>query len=152
MARTGFDFGPNVGFGRIQEDPRQNLMQKLFGFGGQDPSMNMLMMGLRMMGNSSGSAGRPGMGFGQGVADAFMGQMQDARMLEAQAYKPNALWFCLAMGLVAIAGGFLYRMQKERAAMITTSNLVVATSKLSKTVFGNLSRDTWPVQMTSSLR
>ena len=47
------------------------------------------------------------------------------RGIEAQAYKPNALWFCLAMGLVAIAGGFLYRMKKERAAMITTLVAVV---------------------------
>lgn len=41
------------------------------------------------------------------------------RGIEAQAYKPNALWFCLAMGAVAITAGFLYRLEKRTAATIT---------------------------------
>lgn len=31
------------------------------------------------------------------------------RGIEAQAYKPNALWFCLVMGLIAVAASFLFR-------------------------------------------
>ncbi len=41
------------------------------------------------------------------------------RGIEAQAYKPDALWFCLVMGVVAIAAGFLYRMEKRLAGTIT---------------------------------
>jgi hypothetical protein len=41
------------------------------------------------------------------------------RNIEASAYKPNALWFCLVLGLVAIIAGFLYRMERERTAAIT---------------------------------
>ena len=61
------------------------------------------------------------------------------RGIEAQAYKPNALWFCLVMGLVAIAGGFLYRLKKERAAMITTLVAVlrgISLKRLSTTYWG----------------
>jgi len=47
------------------------------------------------------------------------------RGIEAQAYKPNALWFCLVTGTAAIAAGFLYRMNKRRAAMITALVAVV---------------------------
>ncbi len=68
------------------------LMEKLFGFGGMsgggggqgggmDPRMNALMVALRGMGNAS-----QGQGFGQGAANAYFGQMQDARMLEAMSY------------------------------------------------------------------
>ncbi len=38
------------------------------------------------------------------------------RGIEAQAYKPNSLWFCLAMGMLCIAAGFLFRMEKSRIA------------------------------------
>ena len=41
------------------------------------------------------------------------------RNIQAAAYKPNALWFCLTLGLVAIVAGFLYRKRQERAASIT---------------------------------
>ena len=41
------------------------------------------------------------------------------RGIEAQAYKPNALWFGLVMGVTAIAAGFLYRMNKHLAGTIT---------------------------------
>ena len=41
------------------------------------------------------------------------------RNIQAAAYKPNALWFCWALGLVAIVAGFLYRMGRERSASIT---------------------------------
>jgi peptidoglycan/LPS O-acetylase OafA/YrhL len=47
------------------------------------------------------------------------------RGIEAQAYKPNALWFCLVTGIAAIAAGFLYRMNKRPAAMITALVVVV---------------------------
>ncbi len=41
------------------------------------------------------------------------------RSIQAAAYKPNSLWFCLIIGLVAIVAGFLYRKRLERAASIT---------------------------------
>jgi uncharacterized membrane protein HdeD (DUF308 family) len=40
------------------------------------------------------------------------------RCIEAQAFKPNAFWFCLTMGLVAIAAGFVFRIGKTKAATI----------------------------------
>ena len=43
------------------------------------------------------------------------------RGVEAGAYKPNSLWFCMVMGLVSIAAGFLFRMQKNLAAVITAA-------------------------------
>jgi len=41
------------------------------------------------------------------------------RSIQAAVYKPNSLWFCLIIGLVAIVAGFLYRKRLERAASIT---------------------------------
>jgi hypothetical protein len=41
------------------------------------------------------------------------------RNIQAAAYKPNALWFCLAIGLMAIVAGFLYRKGQERSASVT---------------------------------
>ena len=38
------------------------------------------------------------------------------RSIEAQAFKPNAFWFCLTMGLIAIAAGFLFRIGKSKIA------------------------------------
>ena len=38
------------------------------------------------------------------------------RSIEAQAFKPNAFWFCLTMGLLAIAGGYLFRLGRNRIA------------------------------------
>lgn len=35
------------------------------------------------------------------------------RGIEAGQYKPNSLWFGLVMGLVSIAGGFLFRLRKQ---------------------------------------
>ena len=32
------------------------------------------------------------------------------RSVEAQAFKPNAFYFCLSMGIIAIAAGFFYRL------------------------------------------
>lgn len=46
--------------------------------------MNMMMTGLRMLGNAS-----QGQGFGQSLADAYIGQTGDARQLEAQSYARN---------------------------------------------------------------
>lgn len=43
------------------------------------------------------------------------------RGVEAQAYKPNALWFCMVMGLISIAAGFLFRMKKKLPAVITAA-------------------------------
>lgn len=40
------------------------------------------------------------------------------RSIEAQAFKPNAFWFCLATGLIAIAAGFLFRVGKTRIGTI----------------------------------
>ena len=41
------------------------------------------------------------------------------RNIVAAAYKPAALWFCLVMGLIAIAAGFLFRKGFDRAASVT---------------------------------
>ena len=41
------------------------------------------------------------------------------RNIQAAAYKPNALWFCLTLGIIAIIAGFLYRKGRERVASIT---------------------------------
>lgn len=38
------------------------------------------------------------------------------RCIEAAAYKPNALWFCMVTGLMGIAAGFLYRLNRSRLA------------------------------------
>jgi hypothetical protein len=40
------------------------------------------------------------------------------RGIEAQAYKPNALWFCMVTGLIAVAAGYLYRLDKRVPAAI----------------------------------
>jgi len=42
------------------------------------------------------------------------------RGIEAQAYKPNSLWFCLAMGLLCIAAGYLFRLNRNAAATMTS--------------------------------
>ena len=38
------------------------------------------------------------------------------RCIDAVAYKPNALWFCMATGLIAIAASYLYRIGRIKAA------------------------------------
>ena len=43
------------------------------------------------------------------------------RSIEAQAFKPNAFWFCLTMGLTAIAAGFLFRIRKTRIGTLVAS-------------------------------
>ena len=43
------------------------------------------------------------------------------RNIEAQAYKPNALWFCLVMGLAAIMASFMFRAGRNRAAKLLMS-------------------------------
>lgn len=40
--------------------------------------------------------------------------------IQAQAYKPNALWFCLVLGLMALAGAFLFRLNQTKAARSVT--------------------------------
>lgn len=40
------------------------------------------------------------------------------RGIEAKAYKPNALWFCMFMGFLAIFAGFLYRLEKRLLASV----------------------------------
>ena len=62
----------------------QSWQERLFGFGGGDPGMNMMMTGLRMLGNAS-----QGQGFGQSLAGAYTAQTGDARQLEAQSYARN---------------------------------------------------------------
>jgi len=49
------------------------------------------------------------------------------RSLEAQVFKPNAFWFCLVMGLLAIGAGYLFRTGKARVgtAVAVTSSLIV---------------------------
>ncbi len=46
------------------------------------------------------------------------------RNIEAQAYKPNALWFCLVLGIAALAGAFLFRLDKTKAARSVTGFVV----------------------------
>ena len=41
------------------------------------------------------------------------------RGVEAAAFKPNALFFCLVTGLAAIVAGYLFRLGKNLAAWIT---------------------------------
>ena len=41
------------------------------------------------------------------------------RGVEAAAFKPNALFFCLVTGLAAITAGFLFRLGKNLAGWIT---------------------------------
>lgn len=36
--------------------------------------------------------------------------------IEEKAYKPNALWFCLVMGLAAVAASFLFRAGRTSLA------------------------------------
>lgn len=40
------------------------------------------------------------------------------RSIEAHAFKPNAFWFCLTMGLLAIAAGYLFRIGNSRTATL----------------------------------
>ena len=40
------------------------------------------------------------------------------RCIEAQAFKPNAFWFCLTMGLIAIAAGYAYRIGQTKIATV----------------------------------
>ncbi len=36
------------------------------------------------------------------------------RSIEAEAFKPNAFWFCCVVGLMAIGGAYLMRLGRER--------------------------------------
>ena len=36
------------------------------------------------------------------------------RSIEAQAFKPNAFWFCCVMGLIAIASAYFMRLGRRR--------------------------------------
>ena len=38
------------------------------------------------------------------------------RGIEAKAYEPDALWFCLAVRAAAIAAGFMYRTERRLPA------------------------------------
>lgn len=44
--------------------------------------------------------------------------------IQAQAYKPNALWFCLVLGFAALAGAFLFRLDKTKAAKRVTGPVI----------------------------
>jgi hypothetical protein len=48
--------------------------------------------------------------------------------IEEKAYKPNALWFCLVMGLIAISAAFLFRAGRntlaKRVSSIAAGSLV----------------------------
>ena len=47
------------------------------------------------------------------------------RSIEAQAFKPNAFWFCLTMALAALVGAYLFRIGKHRIATIMTAGTVL---------------------------
>ena len=40
------------------------------------------------------------------------------RSVEAQAFKPNAFWFCLVTGLLAIGAGYLFQLGKSRIGTV----------------------------------
>ncbi len=40
------------------------------------------------------------------------------RCIEVKAFKPNAFYFCLVTGLMAVGSGFLYWKGKEKLAMV----------------------------------
>ncbi len=40
------------------------------------------------------------------------------RSIEAQAFKPNAFYFCIVIGVLSIIGGFLFRAEKRWPAII----------------------------------
>ena len=42
------------------------------------------------------------------------------RSIEAQAFKPNAFYFCMTVGVLAVIGGFLFRAEKRWPAIIVT--------------------------------
>lgn len=47
------------------------------------------------------------------------------RGIEEKAYKPNALWFCLVMGLIAISASFLFRAGRTRVAKLVSGFVVL---------------------------
>lgn len=57
------------------------------------------------------------------------------RGIEARAYKPKALWFCLAMGGLAIAAGFFYRLEKRLPAAVLGAFAGLVTLAYYLTVF-----------------
>ena len=40
------------------------------------------------------------------------------RSIEAHEFKPNAFWFCLLSGLLAVAAGFLFRLEMRVTAVL----------------------------------
>lgn len=44
--------------------------------------------------------------------------------IQAQAYKPNALWFCLILGFAALAGAYLFRLDRTTAARWITGPVI----------------------------
>jgi len=43
------------------------------------------------------------------------------RSIEAQAFKPNAFYFCLVVGILSIVGGFLFRAEKYWPAIVVST-------------------------------
>ena len=50
------------------------------------------------------------------------------RSIEAQAFKPNAFWFCFVMGLIAIVGGYLIRLRIAGGLILTSVAATVSAS------------------------
>ncbi|MFK7765889.1 MAG: hypothetical protein AB8B55_01515 [Mariniblastus sp.] len=51
------------------------------------------------------------------------------RCIEAQAFKPNAFYFCLTMGIIALAAGFVFRLGREKTAIgiaVVSGGIVLA--------------------------
>ncbi|MFC4991970.1 hypothetical protein [Rubritalea tangerina] len=40
------------------------------------------------------------------------------RSIEAQAFKPNAFWFCLTLGILSLAAAFLLQLRKVKLAKV----------------------------------
>jgi hypothetical protein len=47
------------------------------------------------------------------------------RSVEAQTFKPNAFWFCLSMGMAALVGAYLYRIQIPRIATLVAAGVTL---------------------------
>lgn len=51
------------------------------------------------------------------------------RGIEAQAYKPNSLWFCAVMGGIAIFAAAMYRLERRKLAatlLLASAGIVLA--------------------------
>ena len=51
------------------------------------------------------------------------------RGIEAKLYKPNSLWFCAVMGIIAIVAAAMYRLERRKLAatlLLVSASIVLA--------------------------